>query len=893
MKSSRPWRWQRRVLRATLPEGTRIAAELEELFVRRLRLQSPLRAHGWHTRQVIGLMLRAPILWHARRAKGRVAHRDVGRFRWLDDLVQDVRLAVRTLLKDRGFTAVVILTLGVAIGASTAIFSVVDAVLLRPLPYPEAEEIVTIGLSNPGSYEGDATRGRFPDTAYRHFRQRNRSFEEFGAFRSDWSVLIGNGAPRQLSVGLMTNSVYAVLGIPPLRGRLPSEGEDIADGPLVTVLSHGLWVTRFGADSDVIGSMIQLDDRIHEVIAIMRPEFAFPGNETDLWIPLQLDPESRRPGNLRVVGRLRDGATLESATMDAESLVQSFEEAGYEPTSFARTLADRASVQTLKEGIVGDSRALLVIVMGAVSFVLLIACANVANLFLVRAEGRVRQTAVRTALGATRRRLIQSVLTESLLLALVGGLGGLLLALTGVRVLVANAPAGIPRLDGVGMNATVFWYTAGVSVLAGLLFGLLPTIRTGSSAKVTAALTDGGRGATVGRDRLRFRGVLVVTEVALALVLLIGSGLMVRSFQKLRSVDLGVDPDGVVTFGLTLPAARYPGADEQTQFFDQLLGRVRALPGVEAAGATTYLPLKGGPSLRLDVEEFMASSDEYAVLEARWVTPGYFEAMGVPVLSGRTVEPRDHQERLRSLFISASLKEQYWPNTSALGKRLGPAGWGEWGEVVGVVGDVHTEGLKAVLRPLAVYLTLDWTGPWSALTMSVAVRQSGDPSELVPQLRREVAALDPAIPLTDIETMDDIVRDSMSRTSFTMSLLVLAAFVAVFLGSVGIYGVISYVVSRRTSELGVRKALGADAANIRSLVLRRGMTSAVIGVALGLGTAALMSRMLTSLLFQTSPFDPLTFVSGPILFLVIAAIACIAPARKAAGVDPTEALRSD
>ena len=809
-------------------------------------------------------------------------HREVRGFRWLAHLGQDIRLALRTLLKDRGFAAVTVVTLAVGIGANTAIFSVVDAVLLRPLAYPDAERVITLNFE-PASNVSDA--------GYWHVREKNRSFDDLGAFRSTQLALTGRGEPTQISVGLMTNSAYSVLGIPPLRGRLPSEEEDLPDGPLVTVLGHGLWVARFGSDPNVIGGTIQLDGSTREVVGIMPPDFAFPSREIDLWIPLQLDHESRNFLNRHlVIGRLRDGATVESATTDAESLIQRLGEAGYGPESLSR-FTGRATLRTLKESIVGDSRELLLIVLGAMSFVLLIAGANVANLFFVRADGRVRQTAVRTALGATRRRLIQHVLTESVLLALIGGLGGLALAYTGIRVLVAIGPASIPRLGGVGISATVFWYTTGVSVLSGLLFGILPTARTGS-AKLRGALTDGGRGSTVGRDRLRLRALLVGSEVALAVVLLIGSGLMVRSLQHLRSIDPGFDPGGVVTFDLPLPATRYSDAVARTQFFDQLLERVRALPGVEAAGATTDLPLRPSAAYGFRIEEFPTGPDESSpVFTTRWVTPGYLETMRIPIVSGRTVEPMDHQERLGKLFISASIKEQYWPNTSTLGKRLGPGGF--FGEVAGVVGDVRVYGLDAPAAQ-TVYLPLDWPRPpGGQLAMSVAVRGTGNPSDLVPQLRREVGALDPSLPLSNIDTMDEVVGDSVSRRSFTMLLLVLAAFVAVFLGSVGIYGVLSYVVSQRTSELGVRMALGADSADIRSLVLGRGMTWTVIGLAVGLGSAALMSRMLTSLLFETSPFDPLTFVAGPIVFLAVAAVACVVPARKAAGIDPTEALRSD
>jgi predicted permease len=478
-----------------------------------------------------------------------------------------------------------------------------------------------------------------------------------------------------------------------------------------------------------------------------------------------------------------------------------------------------------------------------------------------------------------------------MLLALMGGLGGLALAYGGIRILVSIGPASIPRLDGVGISASVFWFTAGVSLLAGLLFGVLPTMQT-ASGKVRAALTDGGRGSTIGRDRMRIRELLVVTQVALALVLLIGSGLMVRSFQELRAVDPGFEAGGLITFALRLPNARYSDADATTQFFDELLERVRALPGVEAAGATTGLPLSGGgPVLATEVEEFPTDPDGFPpVFAIRWVTPGYFETMGIPIVSGRTVEPTDHLEQLGTLFISASLKEQFWPNTSTMGKRIRAAG--AWGEVAGVVGDINAEGLDAPPRQ-TIYLPVRDSRNLPQRAMSLAVRVGGNPSDLVPLLRREVGALDPTLPLSNIETMDDVVGDSMSRTSFTMSLLVLAAFVALFLGSVGIYGVISYVVSQRTPELGVRMALGADGPSVRSLVLKKGMVLAVIGVVLGLVGAAFMSRMLSALLFGISQFDAYTFVAGPIVFLAIAALACIIPAQRAAGIDPADALRSD
>ena len=805
-------------------------------------------------------------------------------------IVQDVKIAVRVLAKAPTFTLVAILTLAVAIGANTAIFSVVDAVLLSPLPYPDADEIVTITVDASGAGVPELP---FSDRGYWHFKEQNRSFDDFGGFGQTLLALTGNGEPAEVSVGLMTNSAFEILGASTLRGRLPSDEEDLPGAAPVVVLSHSIWQGRFGGDPEIIGSTITINDQSIEVIGIMHPDFPFPSREVDMWTPRRLNPESPNFGGhgIPVIARLRDGVTVEAATLDAESLIQRFDEAGYGPNWLANVFTGRAQVHTLKDEIVGDSRRPLLIILGTVGFVLLIACSNVANLFLVRAEGRIRETAVRLALGAGSGRIIRYVLTESLLLAFAGGLCGLLLAYTGIRVLVSVGPASIPRLSGVGLNPNVFLFTAGVSLVTGLLFGVLPALQS-RSKKVRAALMDGGRGSTVGRDRHRARSLLVVTQVALALVLLVGSGLMVRSFQELKAVDPGFNPGGIVTFGLRLPGARYADADATTQFWDGLLDRLRALPGVESAGATSGLPLVGGgPHLTTEIEEFPTPPDGFPpAFDIRWVSPGYFETMSIPIVSGRTVEARDHLETMGKLFISASIKQQYWPNTSTMGKRLRAVG--AWAEVAGVVGDIHAEGLDAPPAQ-TVYLPMRDTLNRPQRGMSVAVRTSGDPLDIVPLLRREVGVLDNALPLTNIQTVDAALRDSMSRTSFTMALLVLAASVALFLGCVGIYGVISYVVSQRTPELGVRMALGADAPGIHSLVLRGGMVLAVIGVVTGMVGAAFMSRSLSTLLYGISPFDVVTFVGGPVVFLVVAAGACLIPARRAARIDPSVALRGD
>jgi putative ABC transport system permease protein len=804
----------------------------------------------------------------------------------LPTILDDTRLALRALSKTPGFALVVILTLAVGIGANTAIFSVVDAVLLRPLPYPDQERIVTIGVDRPETGPGEFG---FADVGYRHFLEGQRSFGHFGVYQSASMPLTGVGEPVQLEVGLMTNSAYAALGNQPLLGRLPDDTEDVSGGPLVVVLSHDFWITRFGADPDVVGSTLDLDARTREVIGVMPPEFAFPSDEIDLWVPLQLDPASQNLGMIRYrgVARLSEEATLASASDDADRLMRSLGDVGYGPAWFERNFAGRAYVDTLKEYVVGDLRQTLLIVLGAVSFVLVIACVNVANLFLVRAEARARQSAVRTALGATRSRLIRDTLAETLILAVVGGALGLVLAYVGIHALRALGPTSIPRLAGVGIDRTVFSYTAGVSILVGLVVAIVPAARTNPS-RLRHALADGGRGGTVGRDRHLVRGVLVVAEVALALVLLIGSGLMVRTFQELRSVDPGFDSAGVVTFTLTLPPTRYPDGESEARFFEDLLDRVRALPGVQAAGAITTLPMRPGPGYTVGVEDFAVAPGTFPPVAGHaWITPGYLEALGIPILSGRGPERADQHGEPRSLFASAALEDRFWPDGSALGK--GIATFGTLGTVDGVVGDVHTYRLDEPPDEM-IYLPLNWSRTPTWRPMSVAVRSTGDQADLTGVLRREVARVDPDLPLSDVATMDAVVSDSISRTSFTMFLLTIAAAISLFLGSVGIYGVISYVVTLRTSEFGVRAALGATSPAIVAHVLRRGMMLAGAGVALGLAAASLMGRVLESLLFEVAPTDPVTFVVGSVTFLLVAVAACVVPARRASRVDPVEAL---
>jgi len=571
--------------------------------------------------------------------------------------------------------------------------------------------------------------------------------------------------------------------------------------------------------------------------------------------------------------------TIAGAVSDAEGLIGRFGEIGYGPEWFTAIFSGKAVVRTLKDGIVGDSRRPLWIIFGTVTFVLLIACSNVANLLLLRAESRMRETAVRLALGSSRGRLVQYVLAESIVLSLVGGALGVLLAYIGTRALVAIAPASIPRLGEIGVRGSALAFTAGVSIFAGLLFGLLPALRAGSR-RTFGALRNGGRGSTIGRDRHRARAVLVVGQVALALVLLVGSGLMVRSFQRLRAVDPGFRPDGVLTFRVAPPPSKYADGEATARFYDQLIQRLEALPGVVSVGGINTLPLTGGGSqLTTIIDEFPPAEGEFPpVFLIRRVTPGYFEAMGIQVVEGREFSSDDHNARLGSLLISKSIKDRYWPQSSSLGKRMTTAG--APARVVGVVGDVHHAGLAIPFEQFVYKPMLDSVrGAVRAMTMTV--RPESDPTALVPAIRGVLDALDPDLPITELRSMEDVVADSLSRTTFTMSLLVLSALVALFLGSVGIYGVLSYVATQRAAEMGLRLALGADAGIVSRIILRQGMLLAGTGVVIGALGAAALGGVLDTLLYDVQASDPIALVAGSSIFLAVALGASLIPAQRA------------
>lgn len=816
---------------------------------------------------------------------------------------ETLRSTLRGLRQSPGFLAVAVLTLAVGLGANVALYTVVQAVLLRPLPYPEPERLVSVWHTAPGM-----KLDRFPhsDTTYLAYRSLNRSLTDLGIHDERSASLTGVAEPERLDAAGVTGSLFRVLGVPPALGRTLAEADERPGAEPVVVLSHGLWQRRFGGDRKVIGTAVKIDGVERRVVGVMPARFRFPAAETALWLPMAIDPARMNAGSFsyEAVGRLRPGVTLAAAARDLGALVARLPEAsgGELPADMIASTGLAIKVHALRDDVVGDVERVLWLLLGSVGVILLIACANVANLFLVRAEGRLREIAVRLSLGATRARVAGLFLAEGLVLALLGGLAGLGLTALGVRALVALRPEGLPRLDEIAVDGGVVAFTAALVLLAGLAFGGFAAWRYGAPS-LAPALKEGGRGGMTGRDRHRARSVLVAAQVALALVLLLASGLMARSFAELREVDPGVRPGGVLTLDLALPEARYATAADNARFVERLLEQVQAIPGVKAAGTITSVPLAGtGSRSGHDFEDHpRAPGTAPPLLDVRSASPGAFAALGIQLREGRLFDRLDPARRLDQAVISQSVAERFWPGRSALGRRLSFAGDGEgpWFTVIGVVGDIRDEGLEkpptgSVYYPVLRTEIRDENGRETVpRELSLVVRSAGDPAALAEPLRRAVWALDAQLPVARLRTLEEVVDRSTARTTFTLLLLGLAGAVALLLGTVGIYGVISYVVSQRTREIGVRMALGAARGDISRMVLRHGLAVTLSGIAVGLGAAFALTRLMRALLFEVSPTDPTTFVAVPLLLAAVALGATYLPAARAARVEPVEAIRSE
>ncbi|MEJ2206571.1 MAG: ABC transporter permease [Gemmatimonadota bacterium] len=824
----------------------------------------------------------------------------------MDSFRQQIRHAVRKLLRAPLFSAIALLTLAVGIGSNAAIFSVVNGVLLKPLPFEDPDELVGVWHTAPGL--GFEEVNQSPALHFTYVAD-SRAFASVGMWDPGQASVTGLAEPEQVDAMWVTHQTLPLLRVRPMLGRTFTPEEDHPDGPQTVILSHGYWQRRFGGDPGVLGQTVSINGITREVIGVMAADLHFLSFDSDIYLPFRFDPDEVFVGNFsyQAVARLNPGSTIESANADVERMIPIAAERypGGISLGMMREAQFGPNVRPLKQDVVGDVGSVLWVLLGTVAIVLLIACANVANLFLVRAEGKQQEMAVRTAMGASKGRLTGEMLVESLVLGVGGGALGLALAYGGLKLLVALGPESLPRLDEIGIDGLVLVFTLGVSVLAGALFGLFPALRYGGAGLVNA-LKEGGRGGSAGRDKHVARNALVVAQMALALVLLTGSGLMVRSFQALRSVEPGFEkPEEVVTFRVTIPSAEIEEGEQVALAHQEILRRIEAVPGVRTAAFSSSVTMDGWDSNdAVEVESNPVEGDQIPPIRRfKWVGGGYTDVMGNDQVAGRAITWADIQDRAKVVVVTENLAREEWGDPqAALGQRIRQfgsseqLGEGAWHEVVGVVGDIYDEGVDQ--DPVAtVYwpqvVTEFWDNElYTPRSMGYAIRTlAGSPTILLPQLREAVWSVNPNLPLARVRTLDEIVADSMGRTSFTLILLGIAAAVALFLGSVGIYGVISYIVSQRTREIGVRMALGAERSDVSGMVLKQAGVMAFGGVVIGLAASAGLTRLMSSLLYGVSPLDPLTFGSVALALSAVALIASWIPARRAARTDPVVSLR--
>lgn len=807
----------------------------------------------------------------------------------METLRKDITYGVRTLIKSPGFTAVAILALTLGIGANTAIFSVVNSVLLRPLPYSDPGRLVQL-------WEEKASKGRNEIPAsYPNFvdwRDENHSFEHVVAY-SDWTFnLTGTREPERIRSAIVSPAFFSTLGIKPIRGRVFLSGEDERGKDLVAVIGESLWQRRFDSDPNIVGRSINLDDKSFTVVGVIARGVQAPlqSDEIELWAPVShgFALTNRQGHYLNVIARLKPDATTQQSQTEMNTIASRLQQQYPESN---KELGVR--VVSLGEQIVGNSRTSLLVMLGAVVFVLLIGAANVANMLLARAAARQKEMAIRTALGAGRWRIVRQLLTESLLLSLISGILGLLVALWGIELLVALSPADLPRVKEVTVDLRVLGFTFAVSVLTGLLFGLLPALQA-SRPNLNERLKAGGRSATSGINRQRLRGFLVVAEIALSLVLLIGAGLLVRSFQRLQAVHPGFNPRNVLTMRLDLSGPKYKTGAEVIAFHNQLLEGLKQLPDVQHASTRSFVPIAVDASfayLRFNLEGRQSDVSDPPVAYYNGVSPDYFETMMIPMLKGRGFSDRDVRGSQNVAIVNGTLARRYFAE-DAIGKRItledNPKEE-DWVTIVGVVGDTKPRELRS--EPVAELYMPYAQQPEPG--MSLMIRYRDGATGVAAAVRNEVLTLDKDQPVYSIRTLDSVLFESVATPRFRTMLLAVFAGLALILAGVGIYGVISYGVSQRTQEIGIRMALGARAADVLKLIVNHGMRLALIGVAIGLAAAFALSRLLASLLFGVTPTDALTFASVSSLLVAVALIACYIPARRATKVDPLVALRSE
>jgi putative ABC transport system permease protein len=814
----------------------------------------------------------------------------------MQKLLQDLRYSIRVILKNPALSSVVVLTLAISIGANTAIFSVVNAVLLRPLPYANPDRLVAVSSTDlrRGNNRGLVSYPDFVD-----WRARNQVFDRMAAFHNSNFVLTSGDETARYKGAVVSAELFSVVGATAGLGRTFREDED-NPGNHVVLLSGGLWQRSFGSDPSVIGQTIAINHKPYTIVGVMPSGFRFPiqTEPAELWTTFAAEAEStdgtqpttekRGDHYLEVIASLKPGMTVGRAQAELENVASSIEK------QYPDTNANSGiGVVSLLEKVVGDVRPALLIILAAVLCVLLIACANVANLLLARATVRHKEMAIRAALGASPARILRQLLTESILVSSLGGALGLCLTIWGIGLLIKLSPGNIPRAREISIDVRVLGFTMLISLLTGVVFGLAPALEL-SKADLTESLKDSSRGSTQGTNRNRVRNALIVFEVAVALVLLVGAGLLIHSFQRLLQVKTGFDAENVLTFKLVLSDTEYSPA-QQVEFYRQLLSKIVNLPTVRNASAVNPMPLSGSNiGLVFELEGRPGAKSDRPATDYHSVSLDYFSTMGIPLVSGRDFSARDDMDAPGVVIINETLARRSFPDEDPLGKRIKPSiSIGKAGpvmrEIVGVVGDVKHRGLNADLTP-EVYVPHAQI-PFNAMT--VVLRTNGDPYGLVPAVRNEVAALNKYVPIYDLKTLDQYLSGSVAAPRFNLVLMAIFAAVALILTTVGLYSVIAYSVAQRRHEIGIRMALGARNADVLKLVIVRAMLLTLIGLTLGLGTAFFSARFMASLLFQVGVADPSTFIAAGFLLMAVALLACFVPARRATKVDPMSSLRGE
>lgn len=807
----------------------------------------------------------------------------------MQSLPQVLPYAIRTWLTSPGFTAIAILTMALGIGANTAIFSVINAVLLRPLPYPNSERLVRIWET-----EAELDKAPIAPADFLDWKQQSQSFEQLAAYRSQSLNFAGGQEPERIRGARVSANFFSLLGIQPALGRSFTEDEDQPGHNQVLVLSDELWRRRFGGDRNIVGTTVLINARNYVVIGVTPRGATFPTKQAEVWTPNAFNEagkKTRRTHYISAIGRLKPNFTLAQAQAEMSGIASRLEQ--QYPASNSKV---GVKLVPLKEEVIGNVQPLLLILLATVICVLLIACGSVANLLLARAVTRQKEIAIRNALGASRWRIIRQMLTESVLLSFAAGVLGLALALWGLYLLISLKPANISRLTEIQLDTRALAFTFLLSVVTGLLFGLFPALHA-STPDLNESLKEGGKNQGQGPGQHRLRNLLVVSEVALSLMLSIGAGLLIKSFVRLSNVDLGFDQHGLLTMEIALPPSKYPDSQRQVTFFQQALEGLKSMPNVQHVGGISDLPLLGGNSTIFQVEGVPAITEgEKPLTEYRLINAHYFRAMSIPLLRGRFFTDQDNKTSPGVVIVSETLANRFFPGQDPLGKRIGLSNPPDWREVVGVVRDVRDYGPDTQPNPESYVPYLQNTADYiegTTSSMALVVRADSAPASLTGMVRRQIRSLDKDQPIQNLRTMEEVFAESVAQRRFNMLLISLFAGLALLLATLGVYGVISYSVTERIHEFGIRMALGAQPADVLKLVLSQGIKLAAGGIILGLVAAFAITRMLSSLLYGVTATDPAIFIAASLLIAGIALLASYQPARKATKVHPMVALRTE